>query len=103
MTSPTLPAQAGLGRQRLDAAASANSALVSLVSEHGRACSHAEDTLSRCLQAQAALVLRGRTWSSDLPSKRALVFSTVSIIFPLVAPDTQPSPKPSRGVASTPS
>ena len=61
MVSPTLPEQAGDARQRLAAAASANSALLRLVPWPGLARSHAEETLSLCFQAQAALVVFGRT------------------------------------------
>ena len=55
MISPTLAAQAGDGRHKLAAAASPNSLLVSLVSVPGQASSQADDTLSLCLHAHAAL------------------------------------------------
>ena len=59
--SPTLAMHAGDGRHRFDAAASVNSLLESLVSWPGQANSHAEETLSLCFHAQAALVLLGLT------------------------------------------
>ena len=61
MGSPTMPLQAGEGRQRWLAAASENSALVNMVSGAGMARIQADDTLSLCLQDQAALVLFGLT------------------------------------------
>ena len=53
MVSPTLPAQAGDGRHKLDAAASENSALVREVLWPGIASNHAEEILSRCLLTHA--------------------------------------------------
>ena len=99
--SPTLPAQAGEGRHRFVAAASRNSALLRVVSCPGMARSQAEDTLSLCLQAQAALVDLGLTMFRAFTSILALVFSTASVIAFLVAPDTEPLPTPSTGRLST--
>ena len=61
MVSPTLPAQAGDGRHKLDAAASENSALVREVLWPGIARSHADEILSRCLHAHAGLMDFGLT------------------------------------------
>ena len=61
MGSPILPWQAGEGRQRLLAAASANLALESAVLAEGSSRIQAEDILSLWRHAQAALVLFGRT------------------------------------------
>ena len=63
IVSPTRLLKAGDGKHKLEAAASATSALESIVPGTDIAKSHAEDTLSRCLQAHAALVERGRTLS----------------------------------------
>ena len=57
----SLVMQAGEGSNKFDADASVNSLLESLVSWPGQANSHAEDTLSLCFHAQAALVLLGLT------------------------------------------
>ena len=80
--SPTLAAQAGEGRQRLAAAASANSLFASLVSGPGQAKSQAEDTLSLCFQAQAALVRVGLTSSRALANTFALVHSIIQLLQP---------------------
>ena len=77
MVSPTLSAQAGEVRHKFAAAASANSLLESLVSGPGQAKSQAEDTLSLCLQAHAALVLLGLMRSSAFAKTFALVHSIV--------------------------
>ena len=92
--SPTLATQAGEGRQRLAAAASANSLFASLVSGPGQAKSQADDTLSLCFQAQAALVLVGLTSSRALAKTFALVHSIASTTLFLVSPDVEPSPRP---------
>ena len=78
--SPTLVAHAGDGRQRFAAAASANSLFKSLVSEPGQARSQADETLSLCLQAQAALVLVGLMSSRDFAKTLALVHSIASYL-----------------------
>ena len=78
MVSPTLSAQAGEVRHKFAAAASANSLLESLVSGPGQAKSQAEDTLSLCLQAHAALVLLGLMRSSAFAKTFALVHSIAS-------------------------
>ena len=101
MVSPTLSAQAGELRHKFAAAASANSLLESLVSGPGQAKSQAEDTLSLCLQAHAALVLLGLMRSSAFAKTFALVHSIASTTLPLVFPVVDPSPKPAKGVEST--
>ena len=95
MISPTLAAHAGEGRQRFAAAASANSLFVSRVSVPGQARSQADETLSLCLHAQAALVLVGLTSSRALAKTLALVHSIASTTLFLVLPDVEPSPRPS--------
>ena len=101
MISPTLLAQARELRHKFAAAASANSLLESLVSGPGQAKSQAEDTLSLCLQAYAALVLLGLMRSSAFTKTVALVHSIASTTLPLVFPVVDPSPKPAKGVEST--
>ena len=59
--SPILPLQGGDSRHSLEAAASENSALASLVPCTGKHRSPAELTLSCCFHAQAALALFGLT------------------------------------------
>ena len=81
MISPTLVAAAGDGSQRFAAAASANSLFESLVSEPGQARSQADETLSLCLQAQAALVLVGLMSSRDFA--KTLVINSRHFFTPL--------------------
>ena len=101
MISPTLAAQAGDGRHKLAAAASPNSLLVNLVSVPGQANNHADDTLSLCLHAHAALVLLGLTSERAFVSTFALVHSIASTTLPRVLPDVDPSPNPSSAVVRT--
>ena len=101
MISPTLAAHAGEGIQRFAAAASANSLFVSRVSVPGQARSQADETLSLCLHAQAALVLVGLMSSKDFAKTLALVHSIASTTLPLVFPFVDPSPKPSSWMEST--
>ena len=93
MISPTLAAQAGDGRHKLAAAASPNSLLVSLVSVPGQASNQADDTLSLCFHAHAALVLLGLTRERALVNTFALVHSIASTTLPRVLPDVDPSPE----------
>ena len=65
----------------------------------GQASSQADDTLSLCFQAQAALVLLGRTSSRAFAKTFALEHSIASTTLPLVLPDVDPSPSPTSGVA----
>ena len=95
--SPTLAAQAGEWRHRFAAAASANSLLDSLVSGPGQAKSQADDTLSLCFQAQAALVLLGLTSSRAFAKTFALVHSIASTTLP----DVDPYPRPASCVERT--
>ena len=88
--SPTLPWQAGEGRQRLLAAALANSAFDSVVSAEGSARTNEEEILSLWRQAQAALVLLGRTKVKAFSRTLALVFSLASTTLPRVSPVTEP-------------
>ena len=95
MVSPSLSRQIGGGMQRLVAAARENSALVRVVWLPGSASTQAEETLSRCLQAQASLVLFGRTLSSTLVSTLDLRLSSDLISLVLVSPETESPPTPS--------
>ena len=97
--SPTLPLQAGEGKQRLDAPASENSAFESLVPPVGRARSHEEETLSLCFHPHAAVVLLGCTLSSTLFRTLAFSCSPASTRRLLVSPETEPFPRPGNGVA----
>ena len=64
--SHTRPIQAGLGRTRLVAAASENSAFEKEESGPGKASNHELEILSLCFQAQAGLSFLGRCSSNDL-------------------------------------
>ena len=87
--------QAGLGKQRLVAAASENSAFEREESGPGSARSHDDEILSLCLHAQAGLAFLGMYNDKALIKSCALVFSLAAIISPLVLPVTVPSPTPS--------
>ena len=56
----------------------------------GEARSQADDTLSLCLQAQAALVLVGLMSSRDFAKTLTLVHSIASTTLPLVFPFVDP-------------
>ena len=97
---PTLARQAGDGRHKFAAAASVNSLFDILVSGPGHASSQADDTLSRCFHAHAALVVVGLTKPRAFVKIFDLVHSIASTIFFLVAPVVQPPPRLSRWVES---
>ena len=98
--SPTLARQAGDGRHKFAAAASVNSLLDILVSGPGQASSQADDTLSRCFHAHAALVVVGLTKLRAFVKIFDLVHSIASTIFFLVSPVVEPPPRLSSWVES---
>ena len=77
--SPTKSEQAGLGRHRLAAAASLNSALVRDESAPGKANSQAEEILSLCFHARTGLAFLGWYNASALERSRARDFSLAPV------------------------
>ena len=71
-----------------------------VVSPPGSASLQAEETLSSCIQAQAALVVLGLTSSNDLASSFEWRSSRAVTTFPLVAPHTESPPTPSTARTS---
>ena len=100
--SPTLEAQAGLGRQSRAAAASLNSSLPKLWSGPGRHSNHAVVCLSRSLQLHTGLALWSLRRSNTLFKRRPCTCSRCATIRCRTLPP--PSwPAPSTGPVSKPS